>query len=214
MFVSYHTMLSRNGLLWLLKDNQKVGVTHVLSAIRPATLTEQLEGDLDFAHHGLKKDFQGFMRHAIKIAEAFQLVDNGKPRSERAPTRPRGTGNNETNKTLKTRTRNEQTNTTNKNIPFCLHPPCKSKGLRHYMRDCRSTTDDEKKTLLKALSEEKARTGPSRSTRSQTRTTPTTTKADTTTTPKPKTTGRTNRKIKIDESSPSFPITVKDGKDS
>ena len=58
LFVSDHTILSRNGLLWFFKDSQKVAVTHVLSAIRPATLKERLAGDLDFAHYGLEKTFK------------------------------------------------------------------------------------------------------------------------------------------------------------
>ena len=69
-----------------------------------------------------KMDFKGLMRHEIKIAEALQPVDNGKPRSEGAPNGPRGTVNNETNQTLKKRNMNEQTNKTNRIINYtCMH---------------------------------------------------------------------------------------------
>lgn len=38
LFVSYLTLLPRNGLSWIIKENEKVAVYHVLSSIRPETL--------------------------------------------------------------------------------------------------------------------------------------------------------------------------------
>lgn len=35
LFVNYHTLLRRHGLAWLLEENQKMAVQHVLSAIQP-----------------------------------------------------------------------------------------------------------------------------------------------------------------------------------
>lgn len=81
LFTDYHTLLSRNGLVWLITDNPKVAVQHVLSAIRPQTLFDRLTADLEFAEYELRKDFSGFLKHAIKLAKAFQIVDAG-------PTRP------------------------------------------------------------------------------------------------------------------------------
>ena len=37
LFVSYHTLLRQNGLLWVMDTSPKVAVHHVLSAIRPKT---------------------------------------------------------------------------------------------------------------------------------------------------------------------------------
>lgn len=42
------------------------------------TLSSNDESDLAFAYHDRRKDFSGFMDRAIKLAKAFQLVDNGK----------------------------------------------------------------------------------------------------------------------------------------
>ena len=51
---------------------------HVLSAVRPTTLRDRLADDLDFSRHDLKEDFKGFLKHAIKLAEAVQIVDSGR----------------------------------------------------------------------------------------------------------------------------------------
>lgn len=76
LFVSYRSLLRRNGLTWLTQDNEKIAVYHVLSAICPELLRVRLESDLEQSHYDLRKDFEGFMYHSIKLSEAFQLVDN------------------------------------------------------------------------------------------------------------------------------------------
>lgn len=55
LFTSYHTILSRHALKWIISDNQKVAVQHFLLSIRPNSLRERLESDLSFSHHELKK---------------------------------------------------------------------------------------------------------------------------------------------------------------
>lgn len=45
--------------------------------MRPLTLKERLQSDLDISHHLLKKYFSEFLSHTIKFAEACQLIDNG-----------------------------------------------------------------------------------------------------------------------------------------
>lgn len=56
-FVSYHTILHCKEIGWIMKDNQKVEVNHVLSAFSPMSLRQRLESDISFAHHNLKKVF-------------------------------------------------------------------------------------------------------------------------------------------------------------
>ena len=58
--------------------------------ILPSTIKERFEVYPSLAHPALRKDFSAFMRDAIKIAKVFELVDNGKTKSERAPTLPFG----------------------------------------------------------------------------------------------------------------------------
>lgn len=74
LFVIHHALLRRNGLSWLLETNENVAVSHIISAIRPKTLKNRLQSDLDFAHYGLQKDFRGFMKHAVRLSESFQIV--------------------------------------------------------------------------------------------------------------------------------------------
>lgn len=57
LFVSYHKLLHRHGLHWVLEKNQKIAVYNVLSAVKPGVLHNRLGSDLDFAncdcHKGL-----------------------------------------------------------------------------------------------------------------------------------------------------------------
>lgn len=98
LFANYHTILSRNGLKWIITDNQKVAVQHGLSAISPASLGDRLQSDLAFSYHPLRKYFKVFLKHAVKLAEAFQLVDSG-PSPKRHPGKSEGSrsGNNNSN---------------------------------------------------------------------------------------------------------------------
>lgn len=79
---SYHIILKRHRLEWLLHENQNVAVYHFLSEIRPVPLKNRIESDLNFSQHSLRKELNGFVKLSVILAEAFQLVDNGKPRSE------------------------------------------------------------------------------------------------------------------------------------
>ena len=78
LFVQYHALLTTHGLTWIVTENQKLAVSHVLSAIKPVSLKERLEADLSFSHHDLKNDFKSFLSHAVKLSEPFQLVDAGR----------------------------------------------------------------------------------------------------------------------------------------
>lgn len=70
---SYLTILSRHGLRWIITENQKVAIQHVLSAVRPTVLKEQLESDLSVSHHPLKRYFKQFLKHAICRVETSKL---------------------------------------------------------------------------------------------------------------------------------------------
>lgn len=75
IFSSCNKILPRNGLDWIVKDNQTVTVAKVLFVIRAQTLKDRLESDISYLQHSLRKDFTDFLAHAIKLAEAFKLVD-------------------------------------------------------------------------------------------------------------------------------------------
>lgn len=140
---------------------------HVLSAIRPSSLKKSLESDLDFSHYEFRKDFLRFTAHAVKLSEAFQLVDAGLAKSpdtnnlkQKNPENNRCENNSgSSNATTSTKSDRE--------LPICPFGPHRSRGLHHLLKDCGNCPDEEKKELFKQLAEEKAKTGPSRSTRSQ-----------------------------------------------
>lgn len=79
LLASYHTIIARNGLKWIIKENQKVAVQHLLLAMQPLSLWDRPQSDLEHSHHALRKNFTCFQRHAIKLAEAFQIFDNCQP---------------------------------------------------------------------------------------------------------------------------------------
>ena len=166
LFINYMTLLRRHGLSWIIKENQKVAVGHVLSAIRPTSLQSRLDSDLQFSHHDLRKNFQGFLKHATRLSEAFQLLDNGKPSSQSSPSSKPHKQGRSGNRQKEHENKKTQTKST-RSLPICLYGPHKERGLRHLLRDCRECPEEEKEKLFKAYADEKAKTGPSRSTRGQ-----------------------------------------------
>lgn len=121
LFSQYHTILRRNGLKWIINENQKIAVGQVLSAIQPLVLRDRLTSDLLFSHHHLKKDFPGFMKHSIELAKAFQLVDC-EPRRTQHSTPSKRSGNKERETSSPPNRNNNTTNTKNgdKKAPVCL----------------------------------------------------------------------------------------------
>lgn len=70
LFISY-------GLTWVIKDAPKIAALQFISQIRPVYLQSRRKDDLDLSQNNLKKDFKGFFAHAVKLSEAFLLVDDG-----------------------------------------------------------------------------------------------------------------------------------------
>jgi transposase InsO family protein len=174
LFVSYHGILRRNGIAWLLTANQSVAVGHVLSAVRPTALHDRLTSDLEFAYSDLRNDFKGFMAHAIKLSSAFQIIDNGPPSNDKTVNRTRAPRNKgrgvrkeaEVARDTPTPAKNPSSHST-RPTPLCLHAPCRAKGLRHYISDCTASSNEEKTAMYKELAAIRAKDGPAKSTRSQ-----------------------------------------------
>lgn len=164
LFIRYHSILAEQGLTWIVKENQKLAVSHVLSAIRPVTVKERLESDLGFSQNALKKDFSGFLKHTVKISEAFQLVDSGPWRCPKKEDQFRRSGN--PDNTLQADPPTVPVK--ERELPLCLYEPCRKKGLRHLLRNCKDCPADEKNCLRREIAEKKAASGPANSTRSKT----------------------------------------------
>lgn len=159
LFANYHSLLSQQGVKWIIEDNQNLAVTHVLSATRPQSLRERLESDLSFSHHALKKDFKEFLKHAVKLSEAFQTVDNG-PKKKKKLNDANRSGNPGENPPDKNKDKNREQ-------PLCLWEPHRKAGLRHLLRHCKECPPEEKKRIREQIAKEKAKTGPAKSPRAQ-----------------------------------------------
>lgn len=184
---NYHMLLPRNGLKWLIKDNSKISAEHVLFAIKPYTLHDRLDVNFSFAKYELSKCFHDFLKHAICLAEAFQIVDSG-PTSLGGPndtsnsyhTKRNGGGR---RKDRVGRSRNggrselgagsspagAYTETHNEELPLCLWDPLSYQGLRHLFKACGACPPEERQRLYAKRAEEFACDGSSKGTRSQTK---------------------------------------------
>ncbi|PXF46452.1 hypothetical protein BWQ96_03777 [Gracilariopsis chorda] len=178
LFISYHTLLRRHGLSWVLHSNEKIAVQHVLSSIKPKSLRLRIQSDLQLAHHNLKKDFKEFMDHCLTISDAFQLIDNGsqniyhnqigkRQNNKEARLRNKMLSGTEilTSKadaagTDPRHSKTSQTHgqyNTHRPIPPCPHPICKSEGKLHWIDDCNQANEAEKEQMKKDLRLKKQR---------------------------------------------------------
>lgn len=168
LFVSYRSLLSCNGLTWLNQGNEKIAVHYVISEIRTESLRVRLETDLELSHYDLRKDFKGFMSHAIKLSEAFQLVDIGAPTKRHKAQDSRNRNNKDKQPgsdkgKSKDKDRNTRNDGNGQKPPVCLYGPHKVKSYRHYLKYCAVCPDEENMAIFKRMADEKAATGLSKS---------------------------------------------------
>ena len=156
-------ILAKNGLTWFLEKNQKLAVSHVLSAVKPQTLKDRLESDLEFSHHQLKKDFKSFLDHSLKLSDAFQLLDPGNQRKVKTPHVPHPNRTRSGNHTPES----PGNSSSQSNVPLCLWPPHRARGLHHLLRNCRECPPDVKRELLAKRASQLPNDGPSYNTRSK-----------------------------------------------
>lgn len=71
LFVDYHSLVTSQGLTWIVKDKRNPVVSHVLFAIKPLSLSERLESDLSLFHREPRKNFSKSLTHAVKFSEGF-----------------------------------------------------------------------------------------------------------------------------------------------
>lgn len=150
----------------------KRSIYHVLSAIRPEFLRSHLESDFKLLHYNLRENFKRFMVHAIKLSEAFQLVYNGapfRPKENRKGKRGAGRSEMSDDEKLEKRKAKSSSRSEIRTSPVCLDGLHKVKGYSHYLRDCTTCPEDEKKFLLKHLVGKRAATGPAKTTGKQQR---------------------------------------------
>lgn len=187
LFMSYISLLLRNGIKWVLDSNQKLAVTHIATAVRPNLLRKRLESDLGFAHTEVGKNFEGFMKHALSVSDAFGKIDNGpnsgrgnktkknKPNtrgggSSGTPSGGSGSKSGDQNRDSDTKFgKSTKSTLSQRPTPPCPFPSCKSKSMKHWIDDCTASTDPEKASMKADLAAAKERDGPARSSRQQTK---------------------------------------------
>lgn len=152
-----------------------MAVNHVLSAIKPDHLKARLSEDLEFAHYDLRKNFEGFFAHAVKVAEAFQIMDNGRKtdggrsQSQISMTQARGGGSESGQATSQVKKESKTVSKPKKEPPLCPFHVCCSENpaARHYIRDCHKSSQAEKEKMFAKLKADKERDAPAFSTRSK-----------------------------------------------
>ena len=115
------------------------------------------------------------MAHAVKLSEAFDLLDNGHKQKEGRSTRIGNDKHAESNRSSASAVIAVQAkkigkgnrNSSSRPDPPCPFEFCKSHSLKHWIKDCPHSTVDEKNRMRAEIASEKAKTGPARSTRAQ-----------------------------------------------
>lgn len=184
-----------------MASNPKVAVRHFRFAIKHQILHDRFQANIEFVEINLKKNFTGFFKHAIKVANAFQIADSGiytrnSPTDTEANTHNnnrrhrganegasnggingngngRGGGNPPTDKT--------KTDEKSPQLPLCLWPPHMEKGILHMPKDCKDCPQAEEQAPYDKRAEDgakeraarNARKDPAAGTCSQTRPPPT-----------------------------------------
>ena len=146
-----------------MEYNPKIALGHFTSALRPEAPRTRLESDLAFGYIHLQTDFKAFMRHRLKLADAFQMLDIG-------PKKKNVDGNDKT-KYHDGASSSSPTAAGRKNksreAPVCLYDPHCSRGIRHLLKNCNACPEEEKKRLLDERFADRPKNGPAANTRSK-----------------------------------------------
>ena len=181
LFADYRGILRNHGLAWIVDENPKTAVNHIVDALKPSILKKRIKDDLTFGHIALRKDFLGFMRHVIRRAEHYSDYEEptdpphklGKPNSvsgtNTGPTIP-SSGSCRVSRTPAANAANTQPSQSTgkgraRSPPACLNPSC---SLKHYLKECQNTSQERKDELYAELAERRKHNGEQRSTRRDT----------------------------------------------
>lgn len=127
-------------------------ITQVLYVIRPHSLEERLERDLSFSHYALRKDFEQFLKHAIKSSKAFRLVDSG-PKKKRKR-------NNDCRSVYPSGKKRKTEYDMGREQPLWLWEAHPKVSVSELLRNCQECLSEEKNFLKSKLLPKKAKWGP------------------------------------------------------
>lgn len=101
------------------------------------------------------------MRHCIRLAEAFQLVDVGRPSFEWGSTSSKFHSQNENEPT----SQGEKMSLNNSNVdkgkqfPIFIYEPQKACGALHNLRACHECPEETRRSIFKQIAEDKKTSG-------------------------------------------------------
>lgn len=76
LHISYKSLFERNGLFSLTPHNDNGSVHHVLLVVRPVSIRNCSETDLNFSNDDLCRDIMDIMKNQIMYFQTSQLVEN------------------------------------------------------------------------------------------------------------------------------------------
>ncbi len=143
---SYPELCERRGWTFVEKA-PKAAIKHLVAVLQPPVLKSRDEDALRLEKNDLKDDFFGF---ADFLADEAEVCEKYHPlrayRSSPKSNRAKGTEDEK-----KTRLSSSSYQTSGKGekpkLPDCLNPDCNQK---HFVKDCKITSDEKKKTVLEA----------------------------------------------------------------
>ena len=141
LIIDYYTIVRESGCCVVLEGCQNLAVSHVLSAIKPQSLQTRLGDDLQFSKYALRKDFRGFTKHAIAVATAYELIDNGANKKSFKPSPAKTKIPEEDDDQVTIPRLGKKT----KILPACPMPACMKKGLKHWLSECEEDPEEIEK---------------------------------------------------------------------
>lgn len=180
LFISYNEILHDDGIQQMLKFHPMIEVWHVIVAVKLGSLKNPLRNNMGFSHLDLKKDFKGFLKHALEIAEGFCNIDvepiktdesnNKIPSSNRKGLASVGRKS-DSKPNIETKNRDHklphQPEEGQRKLPLCLTDRFEKAGRRHHMDKGDFSTKEEHKVALDAHRSDRKQIGPESSTRSK-----------------------------------------------
>lgn len=140
LFLEHRSLLRINQLRWVTENSPKAAIKHVFSAVRPSQLRTRPEQDLEFSHHDLRANFDGFMAHAPDVSAAFEKADSGNPKShelEKDSLKGKKSGGHVDASSSKAGSKTEGLKKTRKPSPTpCSIPRCQGKNHPHWISEC------------------------------------------------------------------------------
>jgi len=120
------------------KDNPDKTIELLVSRLHPAALKREMQERIDFDIR-LQSNVKLFIKTLVKEAISCQAYNTEKKMNPITASSASGSNPKGRNR----RSEGQQTQ-----LPLCLFPPHKEKGLRHYIRDCRACTKEQQDKLL------------------------------------------------------------------